>query len=152
MLVPESFDGLLSLPNDDPLLVHVVPPPYKRTFDGGGNELAELSLNVDTESRSAELPLRERADGFLNDALEPPLSDKRPYSPNFLGDGISERAGDALLLLAFELNESPPSDFLRGISFSGKRLYSPIRLGRPLRCDEERGGLGKELGGKLSGQ
>lgn len=148
MLVVESFDDLLSLPKEEPLLVAA---PYKRTFDGGGKELAELSLNVETESRSTEFPLCNLAEGFRNEALEPPLSDKRPYSPNFLGDGISDLAGDPLRLLAFELNESPPSDFLRGISFSGRRLYSPIRLGKPLRC-EERGGLGRELGGKLSGQ
>lgn len=146
LLVVESVDDLLSLPNEEPLLMEA---PNSLTLDGGGKELAELSLNVDAESRSPAD--RSPGEGFRNDELDPPLSDKRPYSPNFLGGGINERAGLALLLLAFELKESPPSDFLRWLtSVSGKRLYSPKRLGRPLLC-EERGGLGRELGGKLSG-
>lgn len=137
------MDDLLSRPRDDPLLVD---PPNSRTFVGVGSELAELSLNVDAESLSP-LPALVRKDGFLNELVEPPLSDNRPYSPNFLGGGISERAGDALLLLAFELNDSPPSDFLRdegGASDSGKRLY----LGNPLLC-AGLGGRGNELGGNV---
>lgn len=146
LLLVESLEDLLSLPKDDPRLVEL---PYIRTFDGDGRELAELSLKVEAESLSPELLARVRAAGFLKEALDPPLSDKRPYSPNFLGDGIRERAGEVLRMLVLELRESAPSDFLRGTSFSGRRLYSPRRRGRPLRC-EDRGGLGNELGGKLS--
>lgn len=146
LLAVESVEDLLSLPSDEPLLMEA---PKSLTLDGGGKELAELSLNVDAESLSPAD--RNLGEGFLSDELDPPLSDKRPYSPNFRGGGINERAGLALLLLALELNESPPSDFLRGLtSVSGRRLYSPRRLGRPLLC-EDRGGLGRELGGKLSG-
>lgn len=144
LLAVESVEDLLSLPNDEPLLMAA---PKSLIFDGGGSELAELSLNVDAESLSPAD--RIRGDGFRSDELDPPLSDNRPYSPNFRGGGIIDRAGLALLLLAFELSESPQSDFLRWLtSASGRRLYSPRRLGSPLRCDE-RGGLGSELGGKL---
>lgn len=104
------MEDLLSLPNEEPLLAVA---PYNLTFDGGGRELAELSLNVEAESLSPGFPIRVLLDGFLNDELEPPLSDNRPYSPNFLGGGINDRAGDPLRLLVFELKESPPSDFLR---------------------------------------
>lgn len=115
---------MLSRPNDDPRLVVVV-PAYILTLEGGGSELAELSLSVDAESLSPALATRGLLpDGFLNDELEPPLSDNRPYSPNFLGGGINDLAGDPLRLLVFELRESPPSDFLRcgGVSESGRRL------------------------------
>lgn len=109
------MEDLLSRPREEPLLTAA---PKNFTFDGVGKELEELSLSVEAESLSpADLIL-----GFLNDELDPPLSDRRPYSPSFLGGGSNERAGDARLLLALELRESPPSDFLRGISVSGKRL------------------------------
>lgn len=137
------MDDLLSRPREDPRLVD---PPNNLIFEGVGSELAELSLKVEAESRSP-LPARARNDGFLNELVEPPLSDNRPYSPNFLGGGMRERAGDALLLLAFELSDSPPSDFFRGgggASDSGKRLYR----GRPLRC-AGLGGRGNELGGNV---
>lgn len=134
------MEDLLSRPNEDPLLVE---PPNNLTFEGVGSELAELSLKVDAESRSP-LPALARIDGFLSELVEPPLSDKRPYSPNFLGGGMRERAGDARRLLAFELSDSPPSDFFRGASDSGRRLY----LGKPLRW-AGRGGRGSELGGSV---
>jgi hypothetical protein len=120
LLVAESVEDLLSLPNDPPLLA-AAPPPNSLTLEGGGSELAELSLSVEAESRSP--PLRDLWFGFLSEELDPPLSDSLPYSPNFLG-GTSDLAGDALLLLAFELSESPPSDFLRsgGVSPSASLL------------------------------
>lgn len=138
------MDDLLSLPSEDPLLVD--DPPNNLTLEGVGSELAELSLKVDAESRSP-LPALARNDGFRSELVEPPLSDRRPYSPNFLGGGMRERAGDARLLLAFELSDSPPSDFFRGeggASDSGSRLY----LGKPLRW-AGRGGRGSELGGSV---
>jgi hypothetical protein len=144
LLVAESVEDLLSLPNDPPLLA-AAPPPNSLTLEGGGSELAELSLSVEAESRSP--PLRDLWFGFLSEELDPPLSDSLPYSPNFLG-GTSDLAGDALLLLAFELSESPPSDFLRsgGVSPSASLLLAPRRRGRPQRCEEGRGGRGSELG------
>lgn len=115
----ESFDDLLSLPSDAPLLVD----PNNLTLDGGGKELAEFSLIVDAESLSQpELDTRVLEEGFRREELDPPLSDNRPYSPSFRGGGINDLAGDARLLLAFELKESPPSDFFRGSSESGNRL------------------------------
>lgn len=121
MLAFESVEDLLSLPSDDPLLTVA---PYILTLDGGGSELAELSLKVDAESLSPALPTRVLVEGFRKDELEPPLSDNLPYSPNFLGGGIKDLAGEPLRLLVFELSESPPSDFLRcgGVSDSGRRL------------------------------
>lgn len=111
---------MLSLPKEEPLLRE--PPPYILTLD----ELAEFSLKVEAESLSAPAEL------LLN----------LPYSPNFLGGGIKDLAGDARLLLELELRESPPSDFF---SVSGNLLYSPRRRGKPER-KEERGGRGSELG------
>ena len=117
LLLAESVDDLLSRPSEPPR--RAAPPPNSRTLDGGGSELAELSLSVEAESRA---PARPRCAGLRSDALEP-LSDSRPYSPSFLG-GTSARAGDARRLLAVELRESPPSDFLRGggVSPSPRRL------------------------------
>lgn len=109
------MEDLLSLPKDEPLLIEA---PKSLTFDGGGSELAELSLSVEAESLSPlDLTL-----GFRREELDPPLSESLPYSPSFLGGGSSDLAGDARLLLAFELKDSAPSDFLRGISASGRRL------------------------------
>lgn len=111
---------LLSLPRDEPRLTDEL--PNRRIFEGGGRELAELSLRVEAESLSPPEPTLGLDGIFLNDALDPPLSERRPYSPNFLGGGISDLPGDGLRLLAVELSESPPSDFFLGSSVSGKRL------------------------------
>lgn len=140
-----SFDDLLSLPKEEPLLVCWL-APNNLNFDGGGKLLAEFSLKVEAEFLSLEtgvvVPL---VDVFLNDDRLS-LSDNLPYSPNFLGGGIRLLAG-LCRLEELELSESPPSDFLRSwISLLSNRLYSPSFLGRPDLC--ERGGLGKELGGK----
>lgn len=120
LFVVESVEHLLSRPNEEPLRNE--PPPYNLTLE----ELAELSLSVDAESLSPPAEL------LLN----------LPYSPSFLGGGIRDLAGEALRLLLFELNESPPSDFF---SLSGNLLYSPSRRGRPDRSDDLCG-RGKELG------
>lgn len=120
MLKLESVELLLSLPSDDPRLIEEL--PNKRILDGGGRELAELSLRVEAESLSPPDPTLGLDGIFLNEALDPPLSDKRPYSPSFLGGGIKDLPGEGLRLLAFELSESPPSDFFLGISVSGRRL------------------------------
>lgn len=142
----ESLAALLSLPTEEPLRVL---PPKKPNFEGGGRELAEFSLTVDAESRSLpellHLNLEGVGEGFLKDEFDPLLSISRPYSPNFLGEGINDLAGEFRLLLVFELKESPPSDFFRCISFSGNLLYSPNLRGSPLLC-KDLGGLGKELG------
>lgn len=151
MFDDESFDDLLlllisPLPNEEPLLLVdtvVGLVANRRIFDDvvtAGNELAELSLIVEAESRSTLERILDCSDGLRNNELEPPLSDNRPYSPNLRSDkedddegGISERAGETrrlllLLLLAFELNESPPSDFLRIDTTASSPDDSPNRL------------------------
>lgn len=94
-------------------LPRLKPPPYIRTFEGVGRELAELSLKVDAESLSPALPLLTLVEDFLRLAELPPLSLSLPYSPSFLGGWIKERAGEARLELAFDERESAPFEFLR---------------------------------------
>lgn len=121
LLVELVDEVLLSRPREDPLLSWGA--PYIPILEGGGKEVAELSLIVEVESLSLpELPLLTLTDGFLIELLEPPLSTNLPYSPNFLGGGIKDLAGEFRRLLAFELRESPPSDFFRCISLSGNLL------------------------------
>lgn len=109
----ESAEDLLSLPKDEPL--RAGDPANMRNLDGGGKELAELSLRVDAESRSpTELVAVLGLDGTLRNDVRESLSDNLPYSPNFRGGGIKDLAGEARLLLALLLRESPPSDFFRG--------------------------------------
>lgn len=93
LLEPESIDDLLSLPTEDPLLIGEF-LLNNRILEGDGKELAELSLKVEAESLSPPELTRGLGVGFLKDELEPPLSDNLPYSPNFRGGGIRERAGD----------------------------------------------------------
>lgn len=159
LLLPLSVD-LFSLLNDEPLRTCVLCAcPNSRNLDGGGNELAELSLNVEAELRSLLVPLLtvpdREDDGFLSDDRDS-LSDRRPYSPSLRGDGgIRERAGDCRLfvvVLPLLLSESQPSDFFLGCTSAAlsSRPYSPSLRGTPLRCEcVVLGGRGNELGGRL---
>lgn len=101
-------------------------------MEGGGNELAELSLSVEAEFLSLDTGVAVLlVDVFLSELLLS-LSDNLPYSPSFLGGGIRLLAGLCLFVpLPALLSESPPSDFF--LSLFSSRLYSPRRFGRPLR-------------------